>query len=224
MKKLILSALICVAGFAHAQNQDDEFKPVNDPLEAINRPVYQFNKHLDTYLLKPTAQVYSDVTPTLIQKGVSNGLHYIRTPIDVVLFALQGNGEQFSNAMGRLLLNTLGFGVLDIASEAKIPRLHTNMGETMGHWGVPPGPYVVLPILGGGSLRASTGKIVDRQVSVQNRWDDELNMTVTVLDVIDTRKQFLKTDNLMTSIMLDEYSFVRDILLQREQQQIENLD
>ena len=126
--------------------------------------------------------------------------------------------------MGRLLLNTLGFGVLDIASEAKIPRLHTNVGETMGHWGVPPGPYVVLPILGGGSLRATTGKMVDRQVSVQNRWDDELNMTVTVLDVIDTRKQFLKTDNLMTSIMLDEYSFVRDILLQREQQQIENLD
>lgn len=73
-------------------------------------------------------------------------------------------------------------------------------------------------------MRATTGKMVDRQVSVQNRWDDELNMTVTVLDVIDTRKQFLKTDNLMTSIMLDEYSFVRDILLQREQQQIENLD
>ena len=81
MKKLILSALICVTGFAHAQSQDDELKPVNDPWEAINRPVYQFNKHLDTYVLKPTAQVYSDVTPPLIQKGVSNGLHYIRTVI-----------------------------------------------------------------------------------------------------------------------------------------------
>ena len=132
-----------------------------DPLEGLNRAVYSLNKGLDKAILKPVATVYTNVVPSLARQGVNNFLSYLHTPLDVLNYALQGNGERAGNAMGRFMLNTFGFGVFDLATDMGISRKQTGFGETFGVWGAPQGPYVVLPVFGGRSLRGTVGTFGD---------------------------------------------------------------
>ena len=169
--------------------------PISDPLEGINRGIYGFN----------------------------NLLSYLHTPLDVVNYALQGNGEMAGNAMGRLLVNTFGFGVFDIASEAGISRKQTGFGETFGVWGAPQGPYVVLPIFGGRSLRGTIGTVGDAQLGVVGQLKTDEQTTARVLDALDTRSRLLGTENMVSQASLDEYAFVRDALMQRESNRVQEL-
>ncbi len=201
----------------------DTAAPVSDPLEGLNRGVYGFNKGLDTVVLKPVATVYQTVLPSFVRQGVNNLLSYLHTPLDVVNYALQGNGELAGNAMGRLLVNTLGFGVFDIASEAGISRKQTGFGETFGVWGAPQGPYVVLPIFGGRSLRGTVGTVGDAQLGVVGQLKTDERTTARVLDALDTRSRLLGTENVVSEAALDEYAFVRDALMQRENNRVQEL-
>lgn len=197
--------------------------PISDPLEGINRGVYGFNKGVDNVVLKPVATVYKTVVPSFARQGVNNLLSYLHTPLDVVNYALQGNGEMAGNAMGRLLVNTFGFGVFDIASEAGISRKQTGFGETFGVWGAPQGPYVVLPIFGGRSLRGTIGTVGDAQLGVVGQLKTDEQTTARVLDALDTRSRLLGTENMVSQASLDEYAFVRDALMQRESNRVQEL-
>ena len=197
--------------------------PISDPLEGINRGIYGFNKSVDTVVLKPVATVYKTVVPSFARQGVNNLLSYLHTPLDVVNYALQGNGEMAGNAMGRLLVNTFGFGVFDIASEAGISRKQTGFGETFGVWGAPQGPYVVLPIFGGRSLRGTIGTVGDAQLGVVGQLKTDEQTTARVLDALDTRSRLLGTENMVSQASLDEYAFVRDALMQRESNRVQEL-
>ena len=197
--------------------------PISDPLEGINRGIYGFNKGMDTVVLKPVATVYKTVVPSFARQGVNNLLSYLHTPLDVVNYALQGNGEMAGNAMGRLLVNTFGFGVFDIASEAGISRKQTGFGETFGVWGAPQGPYVVLPIFGGRSLRGTIGTVGDAQLGVVGQLKTDEQTTARVLDALDTRSRLLGTENMVSQASLDEYAFVRDALMPRESNRVQEL-
>ena len=194
-----------------------------DPLEGLNRGVHSFNQGLDKVLLKPMATAYKTVVPSMARQGVNNFLSYLHTPLDVLNYALQGNGVMAGNAMGRFMLNTFGLGVLDIASEAGISRKQTGFGETLGVWGAPAGPYVVLPLFGGRSLRGTVGTFGDSQVGLVGQLKVDEQTAVIALDALDTRTRLLGVEDLMSDAALDEYSFVRDALMQREKNRIEEL-
>ena len=194
-----------------------------DPLEGLNRAVYSLNKGLDKAILKPVATVYTNVVPSLARQGVNNFLSYLHTPLDVLNYALQGNGERAGNAMGRFMLNTFGFGVFDLATDMGISRKQTGFGETFGVWGAPQGPYVVLPVFGGRSLRGTVGTFGDAQLGVVGQLKTDEQTAAIVLDTLDTRSRLLGTENLVSEAALDEYSFVRDALLQREKNRVEEL-
>lgn len=202
----------------------DDPVPVSDPLEGFNRPIYSFNKGLDKVILKPVTQTYEKITPNFIQKGVTNALNYLKTPVNVVYFGLQGNGKKAGDAMGRFLLNTFGLGVFDIASEAKIPLEDTTFGETLGVWGVGEGPYVVLPILGGATLRDHSARLaVDMPIAIETNFNVPDRNTITVLKVIDTRKELLPLDKTIEEASLDEYAYVRDATLALKRNSIQRL-
>lgn len=209
---------------------NDEFEipedpvSINDPLEKFNRPMYSLNKGIDRIVIKPVTKTYEAITPNFIQKGVTNVLNYLKTPVNVVYFGLQGNGTKAGNAMGRLLVNTFGLGVFDIASEAKIPLEDTTFGKTLGVWGVGEGPYVVLPILGGATLRDHGARLaVDIPVSIENNFNVPDRNTVTILKVIDTRKDFLPLDKTIEEASLDEYAYVRDATITLKRNTIQKL-
>lgn len=213
-----------VHGVVHEDGTGDTPKEKNsDPLETVNRGIYSFNTGLDKVVLKPVATVYKNVVPSFARQGVNNFLAYLHTPLDVVNYAIQGNGAMAGDAMGRLLVNTLGLGVFDIASEAGIPRRQTGLGETFGVWGAPQGPYVVLPVFGGRSLRGTVGTLGDSRLSVVGQFNADEQTTVRVLEALDTRSQLLGTEKMLSQASLDEYSFVREALMQREQNRVEEL-
>lgn len=206
---------------ADAQEQE---KLINDPLEPINRKVYSFNKGVDKVLLKPASKAYDAVTPNIVQRGVSNFFNYLKGPWNVVNYALQGNKEEAGNAMGRFLVNTFGLGVFDIASEANIPLHNTSFGDTLGVWGVPDGPYVVLPILGGNTLRDSSANIaLDIPLAPQNKLNVPERNSLNGVDILQTRTDLDKAISVVEDIAIDEYSFVRDGQIQRRKNKIEKL-
>jgi phospholipid-binding lipoprotein MlaA len=201
-----------------------EQKEISDPLESINRPIYSFNKTIDHAVLKPITKTYQDITPNIIQSGVTNFINYIKQPVNVVYFSLQGNKYKAGDSMGRFLLNTFGLGVFDLASQANIPLHDTSFGETLGVWGVGEGPYVVLPILGGATLRDNTAKVVvDIPLSLENQFNiPERNLTIG-LKTIETRKQLLPMDKTIEEAALDEYSFVKNAIISSKRATIKSL-
>lgn len=190
-----------------------------DPLEPLNRTVYKFNDGLDRAILKPVATAYQDVTPVLVQTGVSNFFGNISDVWSVVNNALQFKGEAALNSFFRVTTNTLwGLGgIFDVASGLKIPKQSENFGSTLTHWGVAPGPYLVLPVLGASTLRDTAGTLVDMQGDLVSKGVDRIPVrnSLQALRIVDTRATYLGATNLLEQAALDKYSFVRDIYLQR---------
>lgn len=213
MKKLILSlfALFVLAGCATPHNN-------YDPLESVNRPVYAFNRGVDRVLLKPLARTWTDVAPDPVQKGVRNFYQNIVDLFAVPAALLQGKGTDAANSMARVVANTtIGIGgLIDVASkEFKIPRSEEDFGQVLGFWGVPSGPYLMLPLLGPTTAR----DIVDPAVQVvagPSTWidSDAASLAYTGMDAVDTRAQLLPLDKTLAE-QYDKYAYIRDGYLQR---------
>ena len=189
-----------------------------DPWESWNRKVFAFNEKLDDKVLKPVATAYADVVPAPVRQGIDNFFGNIGDVWTSVNNLLQGKIEDGLSDFARFTLNsTLGIGGLfDIASEAKIPKHKEDFGQTLGRWGVPTGPYVVLPFLGPSTLRDSVGYFADRQASpsVLPGADAE-RYAITALELLNTRTNLLQAGNFVDSVALDKYSFLRDAYLSR---------
>jgi phospholipid-binding lipoprotein MlaA len=197
-----------------------------DPLEPWNRGVYRFNDVLDTNVVKPVAETYQEVTPDPVRKGVSNFFGNIRDVWSSVNAALQLRPQEAVENLFRVGVNTtLGLGgVLDVASEMGIPRTRMDFGQTLGRWGVPAGPYLVLPLLGPSSVRDAAGTGVQFRLNEYTNFDDEnLQNSLTVLEIVDIRAGLLRAGILLDEAAIDKYSFVRDFYLQRRQNQIDDL-
>jgi phospholipid-binding lipoprotein MlaA len=134
-----------------------------DPWEGFNREVYRFNTEFDRAIFLPVVRGYEYVMPDFAERGVSNFFNNLREMRNAVNSALQLRGEAFGTAVGRFFINsTIGvFGLLDLASEFGYRERREDFGQTLGRWGVGPGPYLVLPLFGPSSARDASGLAVD---------------------------------------------------------------
>ncbi|QDL53540.1 MlaA family lipoprotein [Rhodoferax aquaticus] len=200
-------------GCASVPNPD-----ARDPFESVNRGVFSFNDAVDRAVAKPVATVYKGITPFWFRKGVGNFFGNLDDVWSAFNNALQLRGQETGDSIGRVMVNTtIGLlGVVDVASDLNIDKHPSNFGLTLGRWGVAPGPYLVLPLLGPSSLRDAVGLPVDSQGSILGKVSDvQVRDTLTLVNLVDTRAAFLGAGQVVEEAALDKYSFIRDGYLQR---------
>mgnify|MGYP006192847473 CR=1 FL=1 len=197
-----------------------------DPLESYNRSMTTFNEQVDAMVLKPVATAYVDVTPSPVRTGVSNFFGNLADLWSSVNAGLQLRPRESVENLMRFSINTvfgLG-GLLDIATEAGIPRTRIDFGQTLGRWGMPAGPYVVLPILGPSSVRDTAGLVVDSAADPVGDINNVANRnSLYTLRAVDTRARLLGATNVLEGAALDKYSFTRDLYLNRRQSQVDGM-
>ncbi|WPC65784.1 VacJ family lipoprotein [Rhodoferax ferrireducens] len=195
----------------------------HDPLEPFNRGVYQFNDAVDVAVIKPVATTYQDVLPAPVRRGVRNFFANLQDAWSGVNNALQFKGEPAANSFMRFGVNTfLGLGgILDVASEMRIERHTKDFGHTLGYWGVAPGPYLVLPLLGPSTLRDTAALPVDAQGDLVSGIEHiPTRNSVILLRLVDTRASLLGASSMLEAVALDKYTFTRDAYLQRRRSSI----
>lgn len=210
----LLLALLMSPG--HAQEADP------DPWQWLNRKTYAFNVQLDRYLLRPAARVYKHV-PVPVRRSVSNFFDHLGEPYTVANDLLQGKPGKALRDTGRFTINTiLGFGGLfDPATEIGFPREPEDFGQTLAVWGVPDGPYLVLPLFGPSSLRDAVGLAPGVAVGDPlSQWEREPERWYAQgLSLVDTRTQLLGYDKVLEQ-QPDPYLFVRQAYLNRRMQMV----
>lgn len=215
---MVIAIFAVISGCATGPNANP-----SDPLEPLNRTVYKFNDGVDRVLLKPVATAYVKVTPSLVRKGVANFFDNLEDAWSFVNSVLQLRGANATDNLFRVVLNTffgLG-GILSVADEAGIERHPEDLGKTLGRWGVPSGPYIVLPLIGPTTLRDSFTIIAETQADPISRIDRaKVRDSTKVLRVVDLRAGFLKLDGFLDDAALDKYSFTRDAFLQKRRSSI----
>lgn len=197
-----------------------------DPLEPFNRGVSEFNEAVDGAVLKPVATAYRDVTPDLVRTGVSNFFGNLRDVWSALNATLQLKPRAAAENALRVGVNTaFGFGgLLDIASEMGIERTTLDFGQTLGRWGVPSGPYLVLPIFGPSTFRDAAGFGVESNGDLVSKVDHiPTRNSLYALRAVETRANLLRATTMLEGAALDKYSFTRDIYLQRRQSLIDDL-
>jgi phospholipid-binding lipoprotein MlaA len=189
-----------------------------DPFEPFNRHVMQFNEGLDAVALKPAATVYKTVLPPLVRTGVNNFFSNLGDAWSFVNSVLQLKFHNAGENILRFNFNTFfGFGgILDIASELNIERHKEDFGQTLGRWGVPAGPYLVLPFFGPSTVRDALALPLDSKGNPLHYVDPwETRYSLYVLGAVDTRSNLLRASSVLDEAALDKYSFTRDAHLQR---------
>ena len=211
---LLMVALLALASGCATRPGGDE----RDPFEGFNRGVTRFNDEADRLVLKPVASGYVAVVPELVRTGVSNFFSNLEDVWTFVNSVLQLKGRAAADTFGRLMINTtfgLG-GIFDIASDAGIDKYHEDFGLTLGRWGVGPGPYLVLPLLGPSTLRDGLATGIETNGSPVSRVDHvPTRNSLYALSIVDKRSAFLNAGNLLEEAALDKYAFTRDAYLQR---------
>jgi len=213
---VIVTALLAAAllqGCAHTPPSDPA-----DPLESINRPIYTFNTKLDQYALKPVAQGYVDVVPVFARTAVTNFFANLAYPKVIVNDALQAKFMQSGTDLTRFVVNSIyGIGgLIDVGSRVGLPAHDEDFGQTLGYWGVGPGWYLMLPLLGPSDNRDLVGFGADQFLSatyfLPGRYDLP-KYSVDALFLVNLRANLLGTTSLLES-QFDPYIFVRSAYLQ----------
>lgn len=227
LKHILLNSFrIAIAGFFLALSQGCATGPnanTADPLEPFNRGVFSFNEGVDRAILKPVATAYRDITPSPVRTGVSNFFGNIGDVWSLVNNVLQLKPKESLETLMRVSFNTVfGFaGVFDIATEMRLEKNPEDFGQTLGYWGVGPGPYVVLPLLGPSTVRDSLGRVVDAKTDlVNNTKKVRVRNPAIALRLVDSRTGLLDAGEIIDRAALDKYAFTRDAYLQRSKSQI----
>ncbi len=214
----LLALLLLTAGCATGPNANPK-----DPLEPMNRSISTFNDALDDNVLKPVATGYRDYTPELVQAGVGNFFRNLSDVLSTVNNGLQLKGRETAESFMRVVVNTVFgiYGIFDVATPIGLERHPEDFGQTLGYWGVPDGPYLVLPIFGPSTVRDSSVLPVEFALDPVNNHTDVAERNVAVMTrVVDKRANLLKTTNLLSDAAIDKYSFTRDSYLQFRRNQI----
>lgn len=191
-------------------------RPVYDPLERINRPIFRFNEALDNYLLGPLAYGYRAVAPDFVEIGVSNFFSNLNEINVIVNDLLQAKFRQAASDTARFALNTtLGFGgILDPATQAGLVSHNESFGQTFGTWGIGEGPFLVMPVFGPTNLRNLGGMLPETVVTYPAYIDDNKLLTsLQLAELVDTRARFLATGGpeMIEQAGDDKYRFVREL-------------
>lgn len=213
---LALAAAATLGGCAAPANP-------RDPFEGFNRAMFKFNDTVDDVALKPAATVYKSVLPSFVQTGVNNFFGNLADVWSSANNLMQGKGEAGMSDFTRVMLNS-SFGILgllDIASEAGLPKHNEDFGQTLGHWGVKSGPYLMLPLLGPSTLRDTVALPLDIKADPWGYKDPVYLRNIgTATRVVDKRAGLLDATNLMEEAALDRYEFVRDGFLQQRESKV----
>lgn len=198
----------------------------NDPFEATNRAVFEFNQSVDKAIIKPIAKGYRFVVPKWLRAAIYNFSLNLRQPVYFVNALLQGEPKQAGIITKRFFLNTfLGFwGTIDVAGDMKIPAYDNDFGQTLGVWGVPPGPFVMLPILGPSDVRDAVGYGVDTVAAPINWATDSIwpgfIYSRMALEGIDTRERALDFLDSLENSSTDYYATLRTMYQQNRQKKV----
>ena len=209
-------ALVLLAGCATTADNPD-------PWEPMNRKVFAFNDSFDKAIFKPVAQGYQKVTPPVVRKGVNNAfdnLYDVGTSLNQFL---QGKPKEGLSDAARFVFNSVFgvFGLFDVATPLGLEKHDEDFGQTLGVWGVPAGPYLVIPFLGPSDARDGPAKIVDPQWYWGRYIDPEsLYWGVWTLDKVRIRANLLQAESIVEQAALDKYSFIRDAWTQRRRSQV----
>jgi phospholipid-binding lipoprotein MlaA len=210
----------CIATVSCASSGPAKPAPgANDPFEKFNRGVYRFNDGFDRHMLKPTAEAYDKHVPGPIKTGVHNFFNNLVEPTTIINDVLQGKGKQAMADTWRFTFNsTIGLlGFIDVASKLGLERHDEDFGQTFAVWGIPEGPYLVLPVLGPSSVRAGVGLIPYYAYTypvTQLKPKDTL-WGLTAVNAVQLRASLLEASNLLQQAALDPYIFLREAYRQR---------
>lgn len=227
-------ALALLAGCATPPPADDkeavaEWEQINDPLEPMNRAIFDFNQVVDKALLKPVAQGYRAVVPPYGRDRVRDFLNNLRSPLILANDVLQGDPDRAMQTLMRFAFNT-GFGIgglFDVAGPGGIPYHDEDFGQTFAVWGIGEGPYLVLPILGPSNPRDTTGLAIEWLADPFSNWMDNTGRdwamwTRTGTAGVDKRESLLDTLDEVERTSLDYYSAIRALYRQRRDNDITN--
>jgi len=213
---LALAAAGLLAGCATPANPQD-------PFEKFNRAMFTFNDAVDRVALKPAATAYKEVLPGFVQTGINNVFSNLTDVWSGLNNLLQGKGQEGMNDLTRFAFNsTFGLaGILDIASEAGLRKHNEDLGQTLGYWGVPSGPYLMLPLLGPSTVRDATVLPLDMYGDPWSHVTPVRTRNVGVgARAVDQRATILDASNLMEEAALDRYEFIRDGYMQRRESRV----
>jgi phospholipid-binding lipoprotein MlaA len=213
---LALSVLLLASGCVSVPGPPNP----RDPWESYNRTVYKFNDAADKAVLKPVAEGYQAITPNFMQTGIANffeNLYDVKTGINNIL---QGKVVEGLSDFGRFGFNSVVgiFGLWDVATPLGLEKHDEDFGQTLGWWGVPSGPFFMIPLLGPSTARDAPARYVDPQFAFFRGIDEVwVRNTLYALDIVRTRAGLLKAGKILDDAALDPYSFLRDAWMQRRQ-------
>ena len=214
--KIILSAIIALllnsVNIAKADENDD-------PLEPINRAIFEFNEVVDDNILEPVAKGYKYVTPDPVEKGISNFFSNLGEINTIANDLLQLKFQQAAKDSLRFVVNsTIGvLGIFDVATPLGLSKNKEDFGQTLGFWGVPNGPYLVLPFLGPSSFRDAPGTFVDYEMSPMEQLHHEERQALRLINIIETRAKLLRATKILDTAAKDKYIFIRESYLQKRE-------
>jgi len=204
----------------------------HDPLEKYNRMMFKFNSRLDDAALKPLAESYVEYTPEFVRAGVRNFFSNVGDVGVAANSALQGKVEQALSDSSRVALNSvvgLG-GMFDVASHLELEKNNEDFGQTLGVWGVPEGPYIVLPVLGPRTLRSAFGTALDTYLQMETLGSvgeiagvDSIS-EIVALNIVDQRTRLLGKEELLQQAALDPYVYTREAYLAYRRCQVNDCD
>lgn len=232
---LCIAALLLCAGCATApaggggSASDDDLRrsQVADPWEPFNRAMFRFNQDLDEGLLYPLSSAYVALVPDLVRLGVTNFFNNAQDLWSAINLLMQGRLEQSVQMSFRFAWNTVYgvAGILDLATELGIERWHEDFGQTLAVWGTPPGNFLMLPFFGPSTVRDAIALPLDIAATPAYAiGEGSFRPVTTVIQILDTRSQLMGASQLLDTIAVDKYSFVRDAYLARRQRLIEDYD
>ena len=197
--------------------------PTPDPLQPFNRAMFTFNDAVDRVVFRPLAVGYRAVFPQPIRNGVNNFFNNLRTPTILLNDILQGKPKRAQKTINRFLVNsTIGLlGFVDIATSLGFPKHQEDYGQTLAVWGVPAGPYIVLPLLGPSTLRDAVGKVPEFYIADPLWEPDDTAVAIARFGVraVDIRSRLLDLDRVI-KMQVDPYLFFRETYLQNRQRAI----
>lgn len=216
-------ALAACAQVPSDPDEREEFEATNDPIEPFNRQVFDLNMALDRAIMKPVATFYRDNLPYEVRKGVHNALANANAPVIFANDLLQGKPHNAADTLGRFMINTTWglLGIFDVVADTGGPKAHSNdFGETLAVWGVPDGPYLMLPLFGPSNPRDATGKAVewvapDPTSTAINYASDAGGYVRTGSDMLDSRQDVIDALDDIERNSIDFYAAIRSLYRQK---------
>tara|TARA_Y100000992_G_scaffold240939_1_gene171790 strand:- start:270 stop:1094 length:825 start_codon:yes stop_codon:yes gene_type:complete len=224
---ILTVSLAVILSFSLALNAKNAYSSDDDPLEPINRAVFGFNEVIDDAVLEPVAKGYRAITPDPVEVSVSNFFNNLGEINNILNSALQMKLDKTVSSSARFVINsTIGvFGLFDIASGLGIERHREDFGQTLGYYGMPAGPYLVLPFFGPSTFRDAPAFyadiVVEKSISpVHTELHHEERQLIQAANVIDTRANLLQATKILDTAAKDKYIFLRESYLQKRTKMI----